>query len=384
MSEYKARNDKAKELMVKYGIDALLLTQRVNVEYFSGALNTLWDCLDRPFTMVLPREGVPALVIPGLLKCVTERTTWVKDIRCYPSPGKNSERIGCPATIAATLEDLGLNKSVIGVESGYDMRINMALREFEAVKGGVPDARFVDAYDAIWGCRVIKSKLEIERIEKASVMTCNAMKKVFGTRIKEGMTEFDYSREMAMAFLEKGADTKEGFIYIGVMNDPWLGPMIDRAPTDRKLRKGDMLVADCGAGYGGYTSDMTRWAVIGEPPEKMEELYDLAMQSTISAEEATRPGIPICDLVKAANEPFKKAGFPMAIARIGHGLGLDIHEPPSLGKDNTDLIQPGMVFTIEPCLLYNDFIIWLEDAIVVTETGFKNLTPLPKDLWEVR
>jgi len=254
----------------------------------------------------------------------------------------------------------------------------MALREFEAVKGAVPDARFVDAYDIVWGCRVIKSKLEIERIEKASVMTCNAIKKVFESRIREGMTEVEYAKEMAIAFLEEGAEARDGgFLYVGVMNDPWLGPMLDRAPTDRRLKRGDMLTADCGAAYGGYTSDMTRWAVIGEPPEKMKELYHLALQSTISAEKAVRSGIPISDLVKAANDPFKKAGFPMAIARIGHGLGLDVHEPPSLGEDNRDLIQPGMVLTIEPCLLYNDFIIWIEDVIVPTETGFKNLTQLP-------
>jgi len=240
----------------------------------------------------------------------------------------------------------------------------MALREFEAVKGAVPDARFVDAYDIVWGCRVIKSKLEIERIEKASVMTCNAIKKVFESRIREGMTEVEYAKEMAIAFLEEGAEARDGgFLYVGVMNDPWLGPMLDRAPTDRRLKRGDMLTADCGAAYGGYTSDMTRWAVIGEPPEKMKELYHLALQSTISAEKAVRSGIPISDLVKAANDPFKKAGFPMAIARIGHGLGLDVHEPPSLGEDNRDLIQPGMVLTIEPCLLYNDFIIWIEDVI---------------------
>lgn len=381
--EYKTRNRKAKELMEKNNIDALLLAQRMNIEYFSGALNTLWHCLDRTFAMVLPREGDPVLIIPTLLQCVTERTTWVKDVRCYASPRKNSERIGCPATIAATLEDLGLDRSVIGMESGYDMRINMPLREFEAIKGGIPDARFVDAYDVIWGCRVLKSKLEIERIEKASDITCDAIKTVFEKRIKEGMTEFDYSREMAMAFLEGGGDPQEGFFYVGVMSDPWLGPMLDRAPTNRRIGKGDVLVADCGAGFGGYTSDMTRWAVLGKPPKKMEEFHDLAVQSTISANEAVRPNIPISNLVEAANVPFRKAGLPMAIARIGHGLGLETHEPPGLSVDNSDLIQPDMIFTIEPCLFADNFIFWVEDTILVTKTGCRNLTPLPKDLWRI-
>lgn len=385
LSEYKKRAEKAKKLMDENDIDALLLTQRANVEYFSGALNTLWHCKDRPFTFILPRDGEPAIVIPRLLECVTARTTWVKDIRCYPSsPPKESERIVCPATIAATLEEKGLSKSVIGIEAGYDLRIDMSLREFEVVRGGVPDAKFADAYNVIWGCRITKSKLEIERIEKASTITCNAIKNVFESRVKEGMTEFDYAKEMAMAFLEEGAEARDGgFIYVGVMNDPWLGPMIDRAPTNRKLKKGDMIVADVGAGYGGYTSDMTRWAVIGEAPQQMKKLYDLAVQSTTAVDKAIKPGIPICDLAKVANEPFAKAGFPMAIARVGHGLGLDSHELPSLGNENTDLLQPGMVVTIEPCLLYNEYIVWVEDVIAVTETGYKNLTPIPKDLWEI-
>jgi len=386
VSEYQSRVRKARELMAKNGIDALLLTQRVNVEYFSGALNTLWGCLDRPFSLILPRDGEPALVIPRLLECVTARTTWIKDIRCYPSsPPKDAERIVCPAMIASTVEDLGLGKAVIGTEAGYDLRLNMALREFEAVKGGVPDAKFVDAYDVIWGCRIFKSNAEIERIRKASTMTCNALKRVYESHLKEGMTEADYAREVAKAFLEEEGEARDvGFVYVGVMNDPWLGPMIDRAPTDRKLKSGDMLIADIGAAFGGYTSDMTRWAVIGKSSGKMKELHDLAAQSTTAVNEATRPGIPICDLVKAANAPLEKAGYPMAIARIGHGLGLDVHEPPSLGKENTTLTQPGMIFTIEPCLQYNEFIIWVEDAIVITEKGYENLTPMAKNLYEVR
>jgi Xaa-Pro aminopeptidase len=382
LSEYKSRYDKARNLMRKQNIDALLLTQRENVEYFSGFLTHLWDSKYRPICTILPMDGDPALVVPLLLKITAERTSWIKDVRAWRDPSGLADRTDCAEMIIHTIKDMGLAGSTFGIESGYDMRIGLPLRDMDYIKSNLEKCAFKDAYETVWQCRMFKSQLERERIKKATDITCKSMKETFETT-KPGDTERDIHRMMSMGFLKYGAD-EVGFCNVKVSNDPWRCQMADSFPCDNKIKKGDMIMADVGAKYGGYYADMTRMAFVGEPPQKYAKSYEAARAATEAAIAVTGPGVKVCNVYNAAVESLNTAHeIRLPGDRIGHAVGLDIHEPPTIGSEVKEELKPGMIITLEPIISSPTGAMFIEDVICITEKGFENYSYLSKELFIV-
>jgi Xaa-Pro aminopeptidase len=151
---------------------------------------------------------------------------------------------------------------------------------------------------------------------------------------------------------------------------------------DRVIQQGDAIVFDFGAELDGYLSDMTRTVFIGEPTDEQRKVYEIVLRANQAAFEAVRPGVPCEDIDKAARDLITAEGYGDAfIHRVGHGLGMDVHEDPYLVNGNTMPLAEGMVFSDEPGIyLAGNFGVRIEDTVLCTEDGALRLNAAPKDL----
>jgi Xaa-Pro aminopeptidase len=153
-------------------------------------------------------------------------------------------------------------------------------------------------------------------------------------------------------------------------------------PTAARLAGGQLVVVDMGALQDGYCSDMTRMLFLGTPGAKVKRTYRAVLEAQLAAIEAVRAGALSKNVDRAARQVLKKQGLDQAFVHsTGHGLGLEIHEPPRVGKRDKTRLETGMAITIEPGVYLEGFGgVRIEDTIVVTQTGCEILTPTPKEL----
>jgi Xaa-Pro dipeptidase len=153
-------------------------------------------------------------------------------------------------------------------------------------------------------------------------------------------------------------------------------------PTDRPLQDGDLLVIDWGARCNGYVSDLTRTFAIGEVEPELKHIANIVAQANAAGRAASRPEMRAGDVDRAARTVIESAGYgPQFFHRVGHGLGLEEHEPPYMFTENDLVLQPGMTYTVEPGIyLTGRAGVRIEDDVVITATGCETLSDLPRDL----
>ena len=153
-------------------------------------------------------------------------------------------------------------------------------------------------------------------------------------------------------------------------------------PGDRPIQPGDLIVVDCGVTVGGYAADITRTFVVGELEPEMAHVYEVVRAANAAGRAAVGPGVPAEEVDWAARAVIEEAGYgEYFIHRTGHGLGLEVHEPPYIVAGNGRLLQPGMTFTVEPGIyLPGRGGVRIEDDVVVTPSGVESLTTFPREL----
>ena len=198
--------------------------------------------------------------------------------------------------------------------------------------------------------------------------------------IKINMTERELASELVLQLFRAGTDPDMPFSPIVSCGPNSANP--HASPTDRRLTPGDLLVIDWGASHRGYCSDITRTFAIGEPAPEETRIAEIVLQANTAAREAARPGVQASSVDFAARNVIDQAGFgKYFIHRTGHGLGMEGHEPPYIRSDNELILQPGMVFTIEPGIYLPERNgVRIEDNVVITDDGSVCLTDLPRDL----
>jgi Xaa-Pro dipeptidase len=151
---------------------------------------------------------------------------------------------------------------------------------------------------------------------------------------------------------------------------------------DRKIQKGDLVLFDLGVVHKGYCSDITRTVAFGEPNEEQKAVYDVVMRAEQAAVDAVKPGVTAAALDQTARQVIEDAGYGEFFThRLGHGLGISVHEFPSLHGLNELQLEAGMVFTIEPGVYVPGKVgVRIEDDVAVTADGVEVLTKFPKDL----
>ncbi len=226
--------------------------------------------------------------------------------------------------------------------------------------------------------RVVKDDAELACMRAAATAGTAAFTDVL-TRLRPGITERQVAWELESAMRRHGSEAP-GFATIVAFGEQTAEP--HHRPTDRALRRGDLVTMDFGATVRGYRSDMTRTVAVGPPPARLREVYALVQEAQAAGLAAVRAGAAAGDLDRACRQVIEAAGHGTAFAHpTGHGVGLEIHEAPRVRQGAADLVDPGTPLTIEPGVYLPGLGgVRIEDLVVARDGGYELLTTAPKDL----
>lgn len=261
---------------------------------------------------------------------------------------------------------------------GYEPA-RMTCEVFEALRGKLPmRASLEPVYGWVESLRSIKSPAEIELIRR-SVETNSQAFEHAARLIRPGMKEADLAAEIEYRMRLLGAE-KPSFETIVATGKRTALPHAQ--PTSAEFRPGSLVLVDMGAQQAGYASDMTRMLFLGKPGTRVKRLYRAVLEAQLAAIDAVRPGARTAAVNGAARRVLRGYGLERAfIHSTGHGLGLEIHEPPRIGSRDKGRLEVGMAITIEPGVYLEDFGgVRIEDTVVVTPQGCEILTPTSKEL----
>jgi Xaa-Pro aminopeptidase len=225
--------------------------------------------------------------------------------------------------------------------------------------------------------RAVKSATEIGLIRRSVLLNSEALARTL-RRLKPGLKELEIAAELDFQMRTLGAE-KPAFDTI-VASGP-NSALPHAHPSIRRLGANELLLIDMGATLEGYASDMTRMVHMGPPPPRIRDLYKAVLEAQLAAIDAVRPGIAVTKVDAAARDVLKRHKLDKAfIHSTGHGLGLEIHEAPRIGKKDKTKLRAGMAITIEPgAYLPGIGGVRIEDTVLVTEKGCEILTPTPKE-----
>lgn len=264
---------------------------------------------------------------------------------------------------------------------GFDPA-HLAYALFEQLDKELPErSRLVPAPGLVEHLRMIKSPEELTRIRRSVETNSRAFEETLPL-IRPGMRETDLAAELDYRARRRGAE-RPAFETIVASGPRSAHP--HARPTANCLKRNQLVLIDMGAMQDGYASDMTRVLHLGRPNRRVRDLYRAVLEAQQAAIEAVRPGATAESVDRAARNCLRKAGLARAFVHsTGHGLGLEVHEKPRLGKGDATRLEAGMALTIEPGVYFEELGgIRVEDSVVVTPHGCEVLTPTPKELFVV-
>jgi len=398
-AEGKARIDKAKKLMSENEIDAMVLFSKYNMRYFFGLITICWEIQDiQAGVGIIPLDGEPILIVPAFLAINAQQFCWTKDIRLQIGPFGPKGREELVKLVADVVKEIGCDKKNIALEMGPMgvMSIPRPLNDIELFKSELPDARFVNGDKVIWDCRMVKSPLEIDRIRRA-VQVVNKMHSALVEGFRPGMSEIDLEKMIRHVEVDagdfQGMDAvMSGFFFCNLEKEG----IIDCMGLDdvMVLSKNDYIVADLQHKHKGYWADIARVFQVGPITDEIKRAYEVCIAGFESGAAMIRPGVKANEVYKAAGKPFKGTGLAVA-EMAGHGVGMEVHEPPNLEINNEMLLQEGMVLALEiwihPEIETEKFwrrdggvgMIGFEDQFVVTDKGCERIEGLDKSIIQV-
>lgn len=282
---------------------------------------------------------------------------------------------GPDAALAAALDDVGASAAKrVGLDE--TMRADFAL----LLLGALPDATHAFAPETLGALRMRKDPAEFASLKMNANVADRAMKKAFAA-IREGMTETELAAVVKEHFASEGATP--AFWIVGAGSN---GAFPHHQTGSRKLAEGDAVVIDIGGRKAGFPSDITRMAVVGQPPKGYGQIHSIVEKAVQAALKAAKPGVKASDVDAAARNVIADAGYgEYFVHRTGHGLGIDVHEPPYITATSDTVLDEGMVFSIEPGIyLPGRFGIRLEEIVILREDGPEILSDLPRDVYVAR
>jgi Xaa-Pro aminopeptidase len=372
-SEFANRFARLRGELERIESDALLVTAEANFNYFTGYIAAHpWVSYSRNLIAILPRAGEPALVVPEFLSQEARDQSWIERVYATTEVGRAPV-----AAVAAALRDMGLANATIGAELGYEQRLGISYRDFEQLRDAVPAARFIDAAAAIWALRMRKSAAEVDCLREACRVTDRALERLFAD-LRPGTSEREIARRLGQLLLAEGAD-RVGWIMMTSGRGQYHRTF--GVPRERVPERGDMVWLDVSAIVNGYGADYDRAGVIDGPTSEQVALQAAVHEATMTGIDVIRPGMPMRAVVAVVSDALARAGLQRLDAgRIGHGLGLQSSEPPDVALGDATVLEPGMVFTVEPAIVREHGIYQVEQNVVVTETGCEILSRAPYEL----
>jgi len=262
--------------------------------------------------------------------------------------------------------------SEIGVEKDH-----LTLLAAEQLTSRTGAVELVDVGPELRGLRLTKHEDEVEKLQRAADITDDAYERVV-VRLRIGQSEIDIALMIASAIGDLGG----ALAFRPLVQSGPNSAQPHFEPSGRKLAPGDLVLLDFGGAFGGYKADTTRMAVVGEPDGKQREIHELVLAAHDAAIATVRAGVTTGEVDAAARRVIEAGGYgPQFFHRIGHGLGLEDHEDPSMDPGSDRVLEAGMVFTIEPGVYIPGWGgVRIEDDVVVEEGGCRVLTKADRSL----
>jgi len=366
-AEFEARLARAQAGMRTAGLGALLLSTEPEIRWFSGFLTQFWQSPTRPWFLVVPAAGKPVAVIPTIgAECMGR--TWIDDIRTWSSPDPEDDGV---SLLASTLRELA-GGGPVGLPMGRESHLRMPLGDWDRLRHAAGGIGFTDASPLIRALRSVKSEAEIAKIRHAARAASAAFARV-PEILAPDMAEAACFRAFRIAGLEAGLD--DVAYLVGGAAPGGYGDIIS-PPSERPLTPGDVLILDVGGVHDGYFCDFDRNFAVGDPGDAARRAHETVWQATEAGLAAARPGATCADLFHAMQGVMAAAGAAESgVGRLGHGLGMQLTEFPSITPwDRTELL-PGMVLTLEPGMEFTPGKMMVhEENIVIREDGPELLT----------
>lgn len=337
------------------GVEGFLITGQMNVRYLTGFSGSNGQ-------LVLTADGGGNFFTDSRYEEQSRRE--VPDLHQVIYQGKFSVALG------EALRDGDLRR--VGFEAAHiSYKAHRELAELDGIE-------LVPVSGEVERLRWAKERAEIELIERAQEITDEAFARVTA-KLTEGIAERRVALELDVAMRESGAE-RIGFDAIVAFGENAAEP--HHSPTDRALRRGELVKLDFGCVVEGYHSDMTRTVAFGEPDPRLREIHELVLRANLAGAGAVRAGVTGREADRAARSVIEEAGYGDRFGHsLGHGVGLEIHEGPSLRRDTDDVLPEGAVVTVEPGVYVPGLGgVRIEDMVAVTRDGCRALPRTGKDL----
>jgi len=355
--DHQLRRERLAERVAELDLDALYVTRLPNVRYLTGFTGSNAQAL------VSASEGV--FFTDGRYEEQSRHEVGDLDRRIY---------LGGSPPVAEAASRFGVRR--LGFESA-----GVTYRQWERLGETLDGVELVPVDGSVEALRRRKDDDEIAWIGAAQGCADTAFEEVIaGGGLRDGITERELALELELAMRRAGADDM-AFGTIAAFGENAAEP--HHHPTDRPLRSGEVVKVDFGALAAGYHSDMTRTVAFGDPDPRLCEIRDVVAAAQAAGIAAVRPGASVADVDAAARSVIGDAGYGASFPHgLGHGVGLEIHEAPFLGKDLEGMLEPGMVVTIEPGVYIPGLGgVRIEDMVEVTADGGR---PIPRSSKELR
>ncbi len=355
-ADYAERIQRARAEMDRLGVGVLLASVGSDLPYLTGyeamplERLTMLVVTPRAATLVVPELEAPRVVDRGAFDLVP----W----------GETEDPVAIVAKLAG-----GAGRAAIGAQTWSVFLIRLQ----EAMSG----TRFSDATAVMRPLRIIKDATEIDLLRKAGAAADRVVARLRATQFS-GKTEAALAREVMEMTVGEGHDVATFHIVASGPN----AASPHHEPGDRVIGDGDCIVVDFGGRLGGYCSDTTRTFHVGSPPVEYAAAFAALEAAQGAGRAAAGPGATAQDVDRAARQVLVDSGHAKwFIHRLGHGIGLDGHEDPYLVEGNTEVLEPGMAFSIEPGIYKpGQWGMRIEDIVVCTEDGRESLNRSPREL----
>lgn len=278
------------------------------------------------------------------------------------------------AAFNQAISSMNLHHAHIGVES-----TGMRFQEAQFLIKASADAQLINADNLIGTLRIQKNSSEIQAVQQAVKIAEQALMATLPI-IKPGLTEAELALELSINLIRNGSLSGSSFDPIIASGPNGANP--HATVSDRSLQNGDLLVIDWGATFNGYISDLTRTFAIGSIHPELEKIVEVVHQANTAGRMACQPNISAGKVDQQTRKVIEQSGYGEFFThRTGHGIGMQVHEPPYIFAENDLILQPGMMFTIEPGIyLPGRAGARIEDNVVITEEGCEVLSSLPREL----
>ena len=352
----KQRLENLTNILNEHKIDAAIISEKNNISYYSG------------FTS----EDAVLLIHRSAYYLITD-FRYIEQAQIQ-SPGFNI--VDAPGSktgpfIKKTCMDLDVKRICFDSDAiSYSTYVTLkeALQPLELIPDkGIPSS-----------LRLRKTEGEINYIRKAAALADKGFQHILNY-IRPGISEKEIALELEF-FLRKNGS--EGLAFPIIAASGKNGALPHAEPSNKKLEKGEFITLDFGCKISGYCSDMTRTVALGEPDSQMKEIYEVTLEAQRQALKIIKPGLTGMEVDKQAREYISSKGYGKYFGHgLGHGVGLNVHEAPRLSTSGENILEPGMVVTVEPGIyLPGKGGVRIEDLVVVTENGYDNLVSSKKDL----